>query len=536
MSDKETRTSVAKAIAPIAWPALAMLIVANTGSVAQLSDSAEFGLGAITVYLLPALLFLVPVAFVSAELAMGWDGGIFTWVRTAFGDRWGFQATWLQWIQSVALYPSLLSFAAASLAAAVGRPDLAANGLYVGAVVLVVFWLATFIVSRGMGATAKAGSIGLILGTIIPVVALILFMFIWLGDGRHSDTPLALKDVVPPVNGLASLALVVGTFVAFAGLEVNAVHIRHLRGRPRTYAPAVMVGVIVILLMYCVGSIAISVVVPTDVLNLNAGAAQAFDAYSTGLGIPSLGNLLAAALAIGALAASIVWVAGPSRSLLLVAREGYLPPRLQKVNRADVQTPILIVQGLIVTVLALVFVVLPNTSTAFVVLQDMTVILYMGMYILMFASALKLRRSKPEVERPLRVPALWLFCGAGILAALSAIILGLTPPSQLAKTPLLAYVGIVVAGVILLAVPCQLIYHWRRPAWAKAFPQSDLASVEPAPPTSVEDVLLDPSSLHSDAPDVALGEEDVDGRPVETDQTLATDPSKGSPHTGEDDR
>jgi len=490
----------AKTAAAIAWPALAMLIVANTGSIAQLSDSAEFGLGAITVYLIPALLFLIPVAAVSAELAMGWEGGIFSWVRAAFGDRWGFQATWLQWIQSVALYPSLLSFAAASLAAAVGRPDLAGNGLYVGAVVLVVFWLATFIVSRGLGATAKAGSIGLILGTVIPALALILFMFSWLVDGKHSDTPLAAADIVPPVHGLASIALVVGTFVAFAGLEVNAVHIRSLKGRPRTYVPAVLVGVIIIFVMYCLGSIAISVVVPTDVLNLNAGAAQAFDAYSRGFGIPAVGNLLSAALAIGALAASIVWVAGPSRSLLLVARAGYLPPRLQKVNRAEVQMPILVLQGLIVTVLALVFVVLPNTSTAFVVLQDMTVILYMCMYILMFASALKLRRSQPEVERPLRVPAIWLFCGAGILAAVSAIVLGLTPPSQLSKASPVAYAVGVILGVIVLAIPCQLIYRWRRASWAEASPEVDpdpaiVAGEDGIVLTNADGALLDTSPI-----------------------------------------
>jgi hypothetical protein len=41
----------------VAWPALAMLMVASVGSIAQLSDSASFGLGAVTVYLLPALLF-----------------------------------------------------------------------------------------------------------------------------------------------------------------------------------------------------------------------------------------------------------------------------------------------------------------------------------------------------------------------------------------------------------------------------------------------------------------------------------------------
>src|SRR6187549_3467913 len=90
-----------KAVAMVAWPALAMLMVASVGSIAQLSDSASFGLGAVTVYLLPALLFLLPVGLVSAELATSNRGGIFVWVKDAFGDRTGFQATWFVFMNSV---------------------------------------------------------------------------------------------------------------------------------------------------------------------------------------------------------------------------------------------------------------------------------------------------------------------------------------------------------------------------------------------------------------------------------------------------
>ena len=176
-----------RAIAMIAWPALAMLMVASVGSIAQLSDSASFGLGAVTVYLIPALLFLLPVGLVSAELATSHRGGIFVWVRDAFGDRTGFQATWFVFMNSVTLYPSLLSFGAAALATAFGRPDLASNGAYMGTVVLVVFWLATWIVSRGMKSQPGISNIGLTLGTIIPALFLIFFMFAWLVDGKPSQ-------------------------------------------------------------------------------------------------------------------------------------------------------------------------------------------------------------------------------------------------------------------------------------------------------------------------------------------------------------
>ena len=453
-------------IALIAWPALAMMMVASVGSIAQLSDSATFGLGAVTVYLLPALLFLLPVGLVSAELATSHEGGIFVWVREAFGDRTGFQATWFVFMNSVTLYPSLLSFGAAALATALGRPDLAGNGAYMGAVVLVGFWAATFVVSKGMKTTAGLSNLGVGLGTIVPALALIFFMFAWLVDDKPSATPLEVSDLVPPFTGLSSIALVVGTFVAFAGLEVNAVHIKHLKGRPKSYFKAVLSAAALVFVMYMLGSIAISVAVPDATLELTSGASQAFTVYTDGFGIPGLSNVLSGLLVLGAVAASIAWIAGPSRSMWLVGRAGYLPQRFQKVNGNDVQMPILLFQGVIVTILSLVFVVAPNTSAAFAVLQDISIILYMGMYVCMFASAIRLRRSQPDVERPIRIRGLVPIACVGIAAAVSAIVLGLTPPSGYSATPGWVHALIVVVGVAVLAIPAQILYRLRRPEWA----------------------------------------------------------------------
>ena len=190
-----------------------------------------------------------------------------------------------------------------------------------------------------------------------------------------------------------------------------------------------MMAAATVFVMYMLGSIAISVAVPDASLELTSGASQAFAVYADGFGIPGLSNVLSGLLVLGAVAASIAWIAGPSRSMWLVGRAGYLPQRFQKTNKNDVQMPILLFQGVIVTILALVFVVAPNTSSAFALLQDVSIILYMGMYICMFSSAMKLRRSQPDVDRPIRIKGLALIASVGILAAVSAIVLGLTPPA-----------------------------------------------------------------------------------------------------------
>lgn len=67
----------------LTWITFALLTVASTASIAQLTSAAEYGMGAIFIYLFPAVVFLLPVSLVAAELATGWKGGVFEWVQAA---------------------------------------------------------------------------------------------------------------------------------------------------------------------------------------------------------------------------------------------------------------------------------------------------------------------------------------------------------------------------------------------------------------------------------------------------------------------
>ena len=72
--------------AVISWMALAFM---TTGSVASLRSSptmAVYGLACVFLYVVPAIVFLMPQALVAAELASGWSGGVYRWVRRACRD------------------------------------------------------------------------------------------------------------------------------------------------------------------------------------------------------------------------------------------------------------------------------------------------------------------------------------------------------------------------------------------------------------------------------------------------------------------
>ena len=111
----------------IAWTALALMTVSSVASLRPAPTMAVYGLACVFLYVLPAIVFLIPTALISAELASGWSGGIYAWVTEGISPRMGFTAAWHQYAMTLFYYPSLLSFVAATLAY-VSAPDLATDG------------------------------------------------------------------------------------------------------------------------------------------------------------------------------------------------------------------------------------------------------------------------------------------------------------------------------------------------------------------------------------------------------------------------
>lgn len=465
---------------------LAMLTVVAVASLRSLPAMAGYGLGSVTLFIIPAIFFLIPVALVAAELATGWKGGVFTWVRMAFGERWGFQAIWLQWVQNVVWYPTQIAFIAASLAFVFLDPNLANSGLYTAIVILVIYWFSTFITLRGGNLFAKVGSWSGLAGTIFPGLLLIVFGAIWLGSGQPSQTPLEASAIIPPFTGIASIVLIVSNVLAYAGMEVNAVHANDLKSPGKGYPKTVLIASILILGIFVFPTVAIAVAVPSSELGLTTGINLAFQTYFDTWGMAWATPLISLLIALGAFASVVTWIAGPSRGLLAAARSGYLPPFLQRRNKAGVQVGILNVQGIVVTLLAALFIFVPNINTAFILLVDMAAALYLIMYMMMFAAAMRLRRTQPGVTRTYRTPAMGLIATIGFLACLAAFALGFVPPSGFAAgAPGWAYPALVAAIVILLGVPPLIFYAARRPGWDQR------SAAEKA---TFDDVLVNPST------------------------------------------
>ena len=455
---------------------LAIMNVTAVVSLRGLPAEAEYGVSSAFYYLFAALVFLIPTSFVAAELAAMFQdkqGGVFRWVGEAFGKRMGFLAIWLQWVESTILYPTVLTFGAVSLAF-IGSNDtqdmlLASNKFYTLVVVLVIYWAATYISLKGLGWVSKVAKIGGLVGTIIPAFLLMVLAVMYLMSGGVSQMDFG-GSFFPDITKLDNLVLASGIFLFYAGMEMTGIHVKDMNNPAKEYPKAVFMGAIITVLIFVLGTFSLGIIIPQKDINLTQSLLVGFDNYFKYIHASWLSPIIAIALAFGVLAGVLTWVSGPSKGIFAVGKAGYLPPFMQKTNKLGVQKNILLIQGGAVTILSLLFVVMPSVQSFYQILSQLTVLLYLIMYLMMFAAAIYLRYSMKNTPRPFRLGSkgnwlMWIVSGVGFLGSLLAFVLSFIPPAQISVGSNAVWYSVLVIGCVVVVAAPFIIYAMRKPHW-----------------------------------------------------------------------
>ncbi len=452
---------------------LAMINVAAVSSVRNLPTIAEYGFASLFFFALAAVLFFIPVSMVAAELATGWPqtGGVFAWVKEAFGHRTGFLAIWLLWAENVIYYPALLSFIAGTIAY-IASPTLAQNPYYTLFVIVTVFWATTLANLLGMRISGWISAFGVITGTIIPGGLIIILGILWYFSGNSLQVAFTTQNLVPDMSSPTQLVLFSGVLVAFCGLEMSAVHARDVQNPQKNYPRAILLSALLILGLYVLGVLAIAIVIPQSEISLTAGSLQAFAVFVDAYGLSWLTPVIAILLTLGAFGTLSTWIAGPSKGLLGAAQSGDLPPFFRKLNRHGMPVALLITQAVIVTFFSMIFLIMPTVSSGYWVLNAMVAQLYLLMYILMFAAAIKLRYKQPQVKRAYRIPGgnfgMWFVAGLGLIGSFATFCIGFFPPAQLQTGNATFYVAFLFLSVVIACIAPSVILMFKKPSWTKA--------------------------------------------------------------------
>ncbi|MGL6021821.1 MAG: putative glutamine/gamma-aminobutyrate antiporter GadC [Chitinophagaceae bacterium] len=456
---------------------LAIMNVAAVVSLRGLPAQATYGTSSAFYYLFAAVVFLVPTALVAAELAAMFSdkqGGVFRWIGEAFGKRIGFLAIFLQWIESTIWFPTVLTFGAVSLAF-IGTNEaqdmsLASNKFFTLIIVLAIYWGATLVALKGMNWVGKISKWGAMIGTIIPAALLIVFGVIYWVSGGTIEINMR-GSFLPDLTSLDNLVLASSIFLFYAGMEMMGIHVMDVENPGKNYPKAIMIGSLMTVAIFVLGTFALGFIIPADKINLTQSLLVGFDEYFKFLHISWVSPIMAIALSFGVLAGVLTWVSGPSRGIFIVGKAGYLPPFLQKTNANGVQKNILLVQGTVVTCLGVLFVVMPSVQTFYEILSQLTILLYLIMYLLMFTAAIVLRYKMPQLMRPFAIGKktniwMWVVAGMGFLGSLLAFILSFIMPSMfVGKISSNTWFIVLIAGAIVCVVVPFIIYVLRKDSW-----------------------------------------------------------------------
>ncbi len=441
---------------------LVMINVIAVDSLRTLPLSATLGFSLISYYALAALVFFIPVALVAAELATAYPstGGIYIWIREAFGKRTAFMTIWLQWIYNIVWYPTIMAFVVAALAY-LFDPSLANHKSYLLTTSIGLFWLFTFLNCQGMKISSLISTLGATMGTIIPMLVIILLGGVWIFQGKPLATPFTHTAWLPDFTAIGNFPLFTAVLFGLIGMEMSAIHAGEVKNPQRDYPRALLYSTILIFLTLVLGSLAIVMVVPTETLSMVSGLIDAYAIFFEAYHMAWLTPIIAVLIVLGAVSSISAWIIGPTKALLVSAQDDCMPKKFIQTNQHGVPTKILITQAVIFTILTSVYTLFHTINAAYWILSASCSQMALIVYVLMFAAAIKLRYSKPNQRGAYRIPGgmvgIWLVAGLGMICCVVTILLGFIPPAQVLIKNIYLFESCLIGGLILFtAMPWYL--------------------------------------------------------------------------------
>ncbi|MEE3003311.1 MAG: APC family permease [Pseudomonadota bacterium] len=450
---------LSKSTKKISLLSLVMITVISVDSIRNLPAAAMFGEVLISFYLLAAVFFLIPTALVSAELAAMFNdssGGIYSWVKEAFGDRVGVFAIWLQWIQNVIWYPTILSFVAGALGYVIDS-NIVNSNLYLAISIILLFLILTYLNLRGIQISATFSNYCSFMGLLLPMILIISLGFNWFISGSKIAISFSLANLVPNLgDGEAWLSLT-AIILSVSGVEIATVHARDVDNPQQKFPRALLYSAAIILSTLIMGSLAIAIVIPASEINLITGIIQAFKTFFSAYNLEWVLPYMSLSLAIGAAGTVSNWIIAPTKGLFFAAKDNNLPKLFKIENKAGAPSALLYIQAIVVSLISLIFLFIPNVSQSYWVLTQIATQLYMVMYLLMFISFLKLKKIKTMQNDSFKIPygklGMIVTVGFGIFGCLITFVISFVPPGIVYAGDIYTYVVLLLLALIILCLP-----------------------------------------------------------------------------------
>lgn len=355
-------------------------------------------------WLFMIIAFLLPYGLISSELGTTYqgDGGLYDWVHQAFpGTRWGARASWWYWLNFPLWMASL----------AVMCPDLItiATGIEIGiipsALIQLAFvWIVTLIAFYPVCDNIVILNVSAIIKVVLALLVGGMGLYFGLKNGFVND--MSAGSFLPSFN-LDSLSYISVIIFNMLGFEVVCTFSEDMRDPKKQIPQAIVIGGLAIAAIYLVGGLGIGAAIPTSEISVDSGlidAVMLMSGTETGIFI----SLVALLFLVTLFGNMISWSMGVNSTAAYAADHGDMPKFFTKRwSKNDMPIGSALMNGIVasgVVLLGVIVNIVAPDSQLFWSFFALNLVLLLMSYIPIFPAFLKLRKSDPDAERPVKVP------------------------------------------------------------------------------------------------------------------------------------
>jgi amino acid transporter len=367
-----------------------------------LAPSAAIGPSSISWWLITLVLFFIPYGLITAEMGtmIPEQGGLYVWIKNAFGEKWAARTTWLYWV-NVALWMPSVYILFAGMFAQLFFPEM---GLWLQIIIgIAMTWLTVWIGTITLDAGKWIPNLGAIIKTLIMLVIGVGAFIFAAKNGVAND--LSFKSILPEWGaGLAFLPVIVYNFMGF---ELMSGASGEMKNPGRDIPRAIIISGALIAVFYLLGTVGILMALPLDQLGLVSGI---IDTLQVLLGTTGIGGAVVIGLGVAALfsflANMVTWTIGANRTAAEAAKEKELPAVFGKEHHVH-KTPVgaFLLTGIVSTAVMVLYGFMAGSAEdLFWTLFAFSSMVFLLPYLMLFPAFVKLRKTHPTAARPYKVP------------------------------------------------------------------------------------------------------------------------------------
>lgn len=417
-------------------------------------------------WILMLVAFFVPYGLISAELGTQYpsDGGMYTWIEKALGEKWASRVAWYYWINFPLWVASLADLVTTYLLQMLGFEM---TWPIILAIQLGYILLVTVLGMLRISQSAWVSNLGAIVKFIFMAGLGGLGIYVLVTQGSANPVE-SWTDFLPMIGsdghfdftGLGFVSLVIFNMLGF---EVVSTFSDDMENPKKEIPKAIILGGILIAIFYLLPSFGIGVAVPLEELETNSGLLDSYNSLLTTIGL-SVGAIKAITIVVGGmfiytLIANISsWAFGVNSVTAFAAQDGAFPKSWMKRNKNGVPYVVSIWTGVVAALISTAGVLVAqfvseDVTNLFWTFFSLSLVTLLMSYLPMFVAFWKLHRQGPKVKNGYWISGgkvkIFLYSFVPMLLLLIALFFTLFPELNL---EMFSYQWPLIAGVCITVV------------------------------------------------------------------------------------